>query len=153
MMFDEYYRRTWEDTAGDISEHQSELASSLRVPILSTAYPRWNFITGVVVCEQQYRDHGIMPTDDEIRLLGAHLAEYNKYYLQAFIDAMKHFAPYDIDGGANLGYYMKRPDGGWCYRKRTWDGGWWPGYSHNENVILPLSHVLVRNFNGWSKFR
>ncbi|WP_225506610.1 hypothetical protein [Mycolicibacterium fortuitum] len=36
---------------------------------------------------------------------------------------MKEFAPYDIDSSANLGYFIKRPDGGWAYRKRTWERG------------------------------
>lgn len=111
-MFDEYYRRTWEDTDHDISKHQTEFATNLRVPILATAWPRWNYITGIVVRESG-PDHGIMPTEDEIAAVAAQLQEYNLYYGQAFIDAMKHFAPYDIDGGANLGYYLKRPDGVW----------------------------------------
>lgn len=152
-MFDEYYRRTWSDD-GSISEHQSELATSLRVPLLTSQNPRWNYITGIVVCDEQYGDHGIVPSDDEIRLLGAHLAEYNRYYRQEFVDAMKHFAPYDIDGGANLGYYMKRPSGGWCYRKRTWySHHWWPQNWPDPAPVLPLSHVLVRNFTGWSGLR
>lgn len=152
-MFDDYYRRTWEPGT-DISEHQTELATSLRIPILASEYPRWNYITGVVVRGEDSIgafEAGVMPTDDEIRLLGAHLASYNRYYRQSFLDAMKHMAPYDIDGGANLGYYMKRPDGGWCYRKRTWRYGphWWPNGRPGNDRPLPLSHVLARNFNGW----
>lgn len=176
-MFDEYYRRTWEPE-NDISPEQTELATSLRVPFLTSEYPRWNYITGIVVRNETYFQVGIVPTDDEVREVAAHLENYCTYYRQSFRDAMKHFAPYDIDGGANLGWYMKRPDGGWCYRKRTWSGPqWWPrsyvdyetgryfccgtdglsadpfhaaGCTKPRHVRLPLSDVIVRNFRGWS---
>ncbi|WP_454232174.1 hypothetical protein [Mycolicibacterium fortuitum] len=156
-MFDEYYRRTWGDTDGDISPEQTDLATSLRIPILTTEHPRWNYITGIVVRNDRYFEVGVMPTEDEVRVLAAHLETYCEYYRQSFRDAMRHFAPFDIDGGANLGYYMKRPDGGWCYTKRTWRSGpsWWPSpWFHRldedrEGPPLPLSHVISRNFNGW----
>lgn len=143
MMFDEYYRRTWEDTDHDISDKQTEFATSLRIPILATTSPRWNYITGIVVCDNILH-HGIMPDEDEIQAVADHLAEYNKYYRPAFLDAMKAFAPYDIDGGANLGYYSKRPDGWWTYRKRTWSS---PRFS---DKIGELDEVLKRNFGGWA---
>ncbi|MCV7434842.1 hypothetical protein [Mycolicibacterium bacteremicum] len=160
MSVTEFYgNRTWADTEGDISPHQNGLATSLRIPILTSAFPRWNYITGIVVCDGVV-DQCVMPTDDEIRLLRDHLDLYNRYYRQAFLDAMRDFAPYDIDGGANLGYYMKRPDSGWCYRKRTWQLGarWWPSPIHWQTnggrgfqPPLPLSHVLTRNFRGWGR--
>jgi hypothetical protein len=112
--FDEYYRRTWVDNDGDISPAQTEFATSLRIPFLSSANPRWNHITGIVVCDN-ILDHGIVPTEDEVAVVAAHLVEYrNHWFNQSFQRAMAHFAPYDIDGGANLGYYMKRPDGRWA---------------------------------------
>lgn len=146
-MFDEYYRRTWADTDHDISDQQSELATSLRVPILTSEYPRWNYITGIVVNDRDYGWPSIMPTDDEIRAVGAHLELYCEYYNASFRKVMKDFAPFDIDGGANLGYYMKRPDGRWCYRKRTYRYGphWVP-----KDGEATLTEVLARNFTGWT---
>lgn len=143
-MFDEYYRRTWVDSDGDISDQQTEFATNLRIPILATAYPRWNYITGIVVCDD-ILNHGIMPIDDEITAVAAQLQDYSTYYQQAFLDAMRQFAPYDIDGGANLGYYLKRPDGWWTYRKRTWES---PRFS--KKVTGELDEVLAHNFSGWS---
>lgn len=125
-MFEEYYRRTWDGQA-DISPQQTEYATSLRVPLLASAYPQWNYITGIVVCEGIV-DHGIMPTEDEITEVGAYLVAYrDKWLRQSFQDAMAQLAPYDIDDGANAGFYMKRPDGHWVYRKLTWTQGkrWW----------------------------
>lgn len=150
-MFDEYYDRTW-SSRGDISEHQTEFATSLRIPILNVSLSgaHWNYITGIYVGED-ILDHGVMPTEREIIQVAAQLSSYNQYYRSSFRAAMEHFAPYDIDGGANLGYYMKRPDGGWCYRKRTWRSGWWP--REDKRVVLPLSHVLARNFVEWPHLR
>lgn len=142
-MFDEYYRHTWADTDGDISPQQTELATSLRIPILATAHPRWSYITGIVVGDD-IPDHGIMPTEDEIRQVAAHLESYCEYYNGGFRAAMRNFAPYDIDDGANLGYYLKRPDGCWTWRKRTWES---PRFSPKTGE---LSEVLNRNFSGWS---
>lgn len=165
-MFEEYRNRLpWADTDHDISPQQTAFAAALRVPILSTEYPRWNYITGIVVRDEQYLEVGVMPTEDEITQVATHLESYSGYYNQAFRDVMREFAPYDIDGGANLGYYIKRPDGGWMFRKRTWSSGaqYWPqpGFHHVDRqnkagntwdspTGLPLSHVLMRNFNGWS---
>lgn len=142
-MFDEYYRRTWEDTDGDISPYQTELATSLRIPILTSSMPRWHYITGIVVCDNII-NHGIMPDEDEIRAVAEQLRKYNLWYRKAFLDAMRNFAPFDIDGGANLGYYLKRPDGWWTYRKRTWDS---PRFSKKFGE---LDEVLDNNFSGWS---
>lgn len=146
-MFEEYTRRKWIDTDGDISPLQSELATSLRVPLLTSEHPRWNYITGIVVRDEPYFETGIMPTDDEIRAVAAHLGEYNKYYRQSFLTAMAEFAPFDIDGSANMGYYMKRPDGFWSYRKRTWQyPRWWPV----ESNPTTLDEILNKSFSGWS---
>lgn len=67
-MFEEYHRRTWVDNDGDISLQQTELASSLRISILTSEYPRWNYVTGIVVRDAKHWGWpGIMPTDDEIQ--------------------------------------------------------------------------------------
>lgn len=144
-MFDEYRGRTWDPT-GDISPEQTELATSLRVPFLTSGYPRSNYITGIVFCDNLF-DVGIAPTEYEVREVAAQLQRYCTYYRESFRETMGRFAPYDIDSTANLGYYLKRPDGGWCYRKRTWESPpWWP----SRDETLPLTQVLAHNFTGWS---
>lgn len=141
-MFPDYYRRTWEDTAGDISPQQTAHATALRVPILSTGSPHWNYITGIVVSDNIV-DHGIMPTEDEVAEVAAYLTGYKDRWLnESFQNAMTHFAPYDIDGSANAGYFMKRPDGRWCYHCRTWRNGprWW---NHGDGSLsLCIAHNL-----------
>lgn len=125
-MFEEYSRHTWDGHA-DISPLQTEFATNLRMPFLVSPNPQWNYITGIVVGDN-IPDHGIMPTEDEVSEVAAYVVSYrNRWLRQSFQDAMAHLAPYDIDSGANAGYYMKRPDGHWVYRKRTWTTGkrWW----------------------------
>jgi hypothetical protein len=41
----------------------------------------------------------------------------------SYLNQMREFAPYDIDNGANLAYFIKWDNGGWGYRKRTWQYG------------------------------
>ena|SRR6478672_11280333 len=114
----------------DISHSQTEYATSLRVPLLSTFNPRWYYITGIVVREDsRFPNSGLMPTEEEVGLVADRLQTYCKrWYRESFLQRMRAFAPFDIDGSANLAYFLKRDDGGWAYRKRTWDHGplWLP---------------------------
>lgn len=121
-MFDEY-KRTWEDRDGDISPAQTEFATQLRVPFLTSSSPGWPYVIGVVVCDS-WEGTGVVPTDGEVTAVAERLQEYNdRWYNTRFLTVMKEFALYDIDSSANLGYFIKRPDGGWAYRKRTWERG------------------------------
>lgn len=143
MSWPEYENRTY-SPGDDLVDTQPAIARDMRVPLLASEYPRYAYITGVVVRDEMYFETGIMPTDDEFRILGSFLEEYcQHWYRQSFRDVMARFAPYDIDGGANLAYFIKREDGGWCYRKRTWTTGlhWWPAREHSP---LPLVEVLDR---------
>ena len=155
-MFGEYYRRTWEDTDQDISPHRTEHATRLRVPFLTTSYPRWNYITGIVIGDAWF-DKGLIPTEDEVSRVGRLLADYNTYYRQSFLDAMRHFAPFDIDGGANSMYFRKVGDDDWVFKKRSWTScGWVPfrpiGIDNPYKEPDPpasLDEVIRRAFSGW----
>lgn len=136
--------RTYEP-GDDIDAQQTELATGLRVPFLTSAYPRWHYITGAVVNESPNLDRGLVPTEDEVRTLAAHLDDYCTYwYRQGFRSQMRDFAPFDIDGGTNLGVYRKRGENDWCYRKRTWrQGPSWAPLPDDEPMTL--SEVIARN--------
>ena len=126
----------------DISAEQTAIATTLRVPLLATSQPRWSYITGVVVGTGDCPDNGIVPTDSEIRTIADLLEEYCcRWYRTSFRAEMKRRGPFDIDGAANLGYFLKRPIGGWVYRKRTWDRGpyWAP-----DGELLSLHEVIGR---------
>ena len=144
-MYDEYNRRIW-DPSDDISPAQTEFATSLRIPLLTSAYPRSSYITGIVIRDEGI-GQGIEPTDDEVAAVATRLKEYCDYwYRDSFKRKMERFAPFDIDSGANLGYFTKREDGGWAYRKRTWNRGpsWIPTF---DSPIETIQQVIGRTQN------
>ena len=135
-MHSDFAGRTWHDTDHDISPEQTEFALQLRIPFLTSPYPRWNYITGIVVGDG-FAWPISLPTEEEVTLVANFLKEYNDHwYRQSFVSDMVRFAPYDIDGGANLAYFMKHPHGGWSYRKRTWQGPEWvPGFNKPPQTL------------------
>ncbi len=130
---------TWR--AVDISFEQSDFATGLRIPFLRTPYPEWAFVIAVVVDGSQ----GVAPTEEEVAVLAAHLQQYKQCcYSGEFRRRMERFAPYDMDRSANLGVFMKRPDGSWFWRKRSWrDGPTWlpePG-----STPMTLAEVIAKS--------
>lgn len=135
----------------DIDAAQTAMATELRVPLLNSAYPRWHYVTGIAVNDTPYLDPGLVPTDDEVRMVAAHLDDYCTYwYRPSYRSRMREFAPYDIDSGANLGFYRKRGENDWCYRKRTWQQGpsWWPA-----PLLPPMTLAEVIAHNGGDSLR
>lgn len=150
-MYEEYRRRTWE-SGTDLSLEQTEFAKSHRVPLLSSSEPRWCYITGIVIQHNEFFvTNGIVPTEDEIRMVGSFAEEYRQHwYNDSFRNAMTEFAPYDIDGGANLAYLIKRPEGDWCYRKRTWRMGprWSGPHGKPGSLVEVLDWVYTHGDDG-----
>lgn len=110
-------------TPTDISVH-SDLAVELRVPLIADPYPRWFYVTAVVVSREPHLWHGLMPTDDELRVVASFNDHYREtWYRDSWKQKMRDFAPYDIDGGAVGRYLIKHKHGGWGYRKHTWQYG------------------------------
>ncbi|EIU12252.1 hypothetical protein MA5S0422_2961 [Mycobacteroides abscessus 5S-0422] len=141
--FDGYGHSRWTDEG--ISSEQTDYAIALRIPFLSSCRPAWHYITGIVVQGSGADRDGVVPTDDEVETVAKHLEAYcAHWYRDSYRRTMREFAPFDIDGGANLGYYMKRANGGWCYRKRTWEIGprWMP---RPEDPIETIDQVIERN--------
>ena len=139
---DAYLQERAGEPYNDISAEQTALATALRIPLLATSQPHWSYITGVVVGSGDFSDNGIVPTDAEIHVIADRLEEYcSRWYRTSFRAAMKRRGPFDIDGAANLGYFLKRPNGSWVYRKRTGDRGpdWAP-----DNELLSLHEVVGR---------
>lgn len=107
---------------------RDEFAESLRLPLVNTDHPYWQYVTAVVVHDDRsdgfwlYR--GVRPTDDELRAvaLGFH-AEYVDYWYTPHWRERMRERPFDIDGGAVGRYLVKDPEKGWGYRKSTWIHG------------------------------
>jgi hypothetical protein len=120
----EVMTRVWEPS--DISPQQTEHATQLRVPILDTFNPGWSYITGIVVQDLEHPEwpnRGQIPTEAEVELVAQRLQEYcAKLYRQSYLNRMREFAPYDIDSTCMV-YFIKWDNGGWGYRRSTWDRG------------------------------
>lgn len=135
----------------DIDEkHQTEFATSLRIPFLKTWCPTWAYIVGIVVCDDIWPTAPV--TDDEVKLLAEFLDSYNSYWYgppgSMMRKRMAAFADYDIDIGANGMYFRKRSGVGWCYHKRTWDRGpiWMP---IPEEGSKSLEDILQLAWSNW----
>lgn len=143
--------RTWTDE--DLSEKQTDYATFLRIPLLKSAQPMWSYITGIVVdhwatLTPEHEGYAMVPTDAELDQVAEMLHDYNTYYNAGYLQKMREFAPYDIDGGANCGYFRKRGENDWVYRKKTWEYGpaWMPLPENPE----PLDVVLERAHKPWA---
>ena len=97
-----------------------------RFPIVNSPYPRWNYITAVVVATDDLWP-GIQPTDTELAVVGSFHDEYCSYFFgpsgTGFRAKMEASYPFDIDGGANARILAKVADGEWCYRRASWTHG------------------------------
>lgn len=150
-VFDGYKHSRWTDKG--ISPAQTTHATALRIPFLSSLSPAWHYITGIVVVGNGVDRDGVIPVDAEVETVAMHLEAYcDHWYGRSYRESMREFAPFDIDGGANLGYYMKRANGGWCYHKRTWEIGplWMP---RSEDPIEVIEQVVERNSGSYYRPR
>lgn len=102
---------------------RDEFAESLRLPIIHNPYPRWCYITAVMVGEYPWDKTSVRPTDDELRAIASFHQEYlNHWYNKRWLNRMAQ-KPFDLDGSANMVIFLKRPDGGFAYRKGSWNRG------------------------------
>lgn len=93
-----------------------------RYPIITTMYPRWAYITAVVVGELW---GGVLPTDDDLRVIASFHDEYIRYWYgdpeRGWIAGQRQTHPaFDVDGGANGRYLIKYDHGGWGLKQRSW---------------------------------
>lgn len=97
--------------------------TALRLPVVATPYPRWNYLVSVVVDDRpEALWRGVRPNDDEVALLLSELEFERSWYNAAYVAKMAQL-PFDVDGGFNSLAFIKRADGDWAYRRRTWEIG------------------------------
>lgn len=140
---DEYRPGRYEPT--DVSGWQTDLATNLRVPLVTSSHPRWTYVTAIVVGEDMPKGdyEGMLPTEAEVRMVASFCDEYReRTYRPGFAALMRDFAPFDIDSSANLGYLRKDDAGGWHYRKRTWRSGpMWSTPHEGATLVELLDHI------------
>lgn len=127
-----------------VREHR--LSLEMRVPIINTHNPRWNYITAIAVRPYPAKPD-LDPTDDEIRVVGSFHEQYCSYWYgpphTGYRGRAMDKRPFDIDGGANGVVFVKYFHGGWGYRRRSWTRGpsfvpSWPAEP------MPLAQVMDR---------
>lgn len=126
--------------SNDLSRYAEDGArrvADYRWPIVSTLYPRWCYVTTLVVDQTLWG--GVVPTDAELAVVDAFHREYmNYWYRPGWVDRMRAEHLFDVDGGANGRYLLKVADGDWRYRKASWQHGAWPFHDAEPMDLLPL---------------
>lgn len=120
------------------------LSLELRVPIISTPYPRWCYITAVVAGGWPWHESPEI-TDAELRMVGSFHDEYVSYWYRQSGRWWTEMQarPFDLDGGAVGRYLTKYENGGWGYRISTWEYG--PLFAPSlQSDPMPLASVLDR---------
>lgn len=122
-----------------------EPSNPFRFPIISNPYPRWYYITAVVVGGELWG--GIRPTGEELAMVASWHEEYCSHWYgpphTGYRGRVLDGRPFDIDGGAVGRYLIKRADGDWAYRISTWQYG--PIFQPSRDARpLPLVDVLDR---------
>lgn len=118
------------------------------VPLIISAWPRWNYITAIVIGdpdEKFYGDIYSVPADDELAMVASFHEQYINYWYQsaAWLTRMRAEHPFDVDAGAVGRYVCKYRHGGWGIRLRTWAHSPWP---RSDEEPLTLVQVLDDHF-------
>lgn len=104
---------------------EGDFTQQFRYPVITSPWPRWNYITAVVVdgptgsLPSMY----LRPTDRELTIIGSWHEHYCTYwYGSNWFRASMRAGPFDIDGSANGRILAKfRRSGGWGYGHRSWE--------------------------------
>jgi hypothetical protein len=97
--------------------------TALRIAVVASPYPSWFYL--VSLCINDEPDtwwRGLRPADDEVALLVDELAYERAWYRPGYVTHMAE-RPFDIDSGFNSLTFLKRGEGDWAYRRRTWEYG------------------------------
>lgn len=105
----------------DAAEHDP--LTALRIPVVTSLYPDWFYLVSIVINESDDALwYGMRPNDSEVDILLSYLAYERAWYRDSYIAKMAD-RPFDIDGGHNNLTFIKRGEGDWAYRRRTWQYG------------------------------
>lgn len=132
----------------DLSRYVEDLGGNAQplldrhIPVVTHPYTRWNYITSVVVSELW---KGVLPDEQELALVASYHDQYMSHWYgdpdTGSMGRKRQEHPFDIDGGANGRYLIKREHGGWGLRWRSWSVG--PEFVPEWDAEpMPLAEVL-----------
>jgi hypothetical protein len=125
------------DKFAEDGEERDTRSHKYRWPIINSPYPRWHYITAVVVSEDLWG--GLPPTDREIEIVTSFHDHYiNYWYRVGWLNQMRAKYPFDVDGGANGRFLIKRGENDWAWRQRSWCQGpiFVPGRNESPLTLL-----------------
>lgn len=131
-----------EDWPFDDADTNDPLAA-LRIPVVRNPYPSWKYEVCLVINSADSAEisawEGPRPDDREVKQILAEL-DYRMDWYNAGWQAKMRRRPLDVDSSTNTVVLLKRPDGGWCYRRASWKTG--PAMVPARGEIWTLEQVL-----------
>lgn len=102
---------------------QDDPLTALRIPVVASAWPQWNYITAFDGSSPA------RPTDPEAAMIASFTCAYIDYWYNETWKRRLAERPFDIDGGANGVVFYKWAEDDWGYRRSSWTVGplYWPG--------------------------
>ncbi len=126
---------------GDEADRDDPL-TALRIPVVRTAYPGWKYEVCLMIAEDEDALWpSLRPDDAEARQIAAYIGYRMEYYNEAWKAEMRRL-PLDVDGSTNTVVLRKWPDGGWCYRRCSWERG--PLMVPAPGEVITLEALLDR---------
>jgi hypothetical protein len=104
---------------------QDDPLTALRIPVVSTLYPRWFYLVSVCINPDPETPlwHGLRPDDHETALIRSLIDFSRAWYNPGYVAREFDTRPFDLDGGFNSLTLIKRGKGDWAFRRRTWEWG------------------------------
>jgi hypothetical protein len=134
---------------------QHDPLAAQRIPVVRTAYPGWKYEVCVMIDEDADAPWpSLRPDDAEARQIAAYLGYRMEYYNEGWKAKMRR-RPLDVDGTRNTVVLRKRPDGGWSYRRCSWQTGPFmvppPDDEPRslEQVLDLINDVVPEKWNAW----
>lgn len=108
---------------------QDDPLTAMRIPVITTPYPRWYYLAAVLIAEPVEGEReplwtGLRPTDAEAAMIASFIEEYISYwYNGSWQHKLRTERPFAIDGGANGVVFCKYGEDDWAYRRCSWERG------------------------------
>ncbi|MGW5387158.1 hypothetical protein [Nocardia sp. NPDC003963] len=129
-----------------IETYEAELdhpwATRWRIPRVHSPYPRWKFEVALCVPEPEVPNDRQLwgatePSEEEARIVAWFINWRRTYYREHWQKKMLE-RPFDIDSGTNT-VILVRTEGGWQYRRATFESGPWPYWNDERRSDFPAT--------------
>lgn len=128
------------ETDWPFDAYRDDPLTALRIPVVGTLHPGWKYEVALCCPDSeagQWLYPSLRPDEAEVRQLVAEIEWRMTYYNDGWKAGMRR-RPLDVDSSTNTVVLQKRPNGGWCYRRMTWQTGpmMVPPWDSDERLTL-----------------